>query len=73
MLPAINGRAICLILAKALTRPDRHPAQHRHRRTKFDGGVTFGRNASGNNTVFLYAWMAFLSAQIDKRWVIRLL
>ena len=46
-------------LAKALTRPDRHPAQHRHRRTKFDGGVMFGRNASGNNTVFLYAWMAF--------------
>ena len=31
--------------------------------TRFNGGTTnydgFGRNASGNNTLFLYAWLEF--------------
>ena len=31
--------------------------------TRFNGGTTnydgFGRNASGNNTLFLYSWMEF--------------
>jgi hypothetical protein len=31
--------------------------------TRFNGGTTnydgFGRNASGNNTVFAFAWLAF--------------